>query len=592
MCKKINIKRIILVIVFAFTSLFSAYISTSALTLTETQLAPGITYSKTTKSINKKNVNLFIARMDLAVPGVSINALVDAPINGSQTVMSFAKQYDNFSAINASFCSWELTGFEVRGPIVQSYKLLESSSNFNVTSNVYACIYKKKGTVPKISYLHPYLYLRRADGKTAKVESYNTDFQGQSTLALFDRNFSSSSIGNSTFGGICELVVTNGIMTELRYGLAKTTIPTNGFVVSSTGSGATLLSQIYKNGVALKFDALANGTPTPATIPAGTSPAPVVRLTDFEYCVPGGAVVLNNGIIPTTFSHVSYGSASDLQPRSCVGISKDGKQVFFVVADGRSTTSAGMSLTSLGNFMKELGAWSAMNLDGGASSTLVTKGGGGYFYTKNVPSERDKNGNATRSIPVALGANYIVPTPSPIPTSSPVPTPTPTPSPVPTPTKVPTPTPKPTVKPTPPKITISNYIKTYTNKSFTVTAKTDKGKLNASSHTFIANDSFTFIAKASDGSFSRKTVVIKNIDKTLPVIHVIGFEEKKILNDSEAKGSVRIVIREANLMSKTIKKNGKTISWPKTNKLQIKGKYVITAVDKASNKRIFSFTIS
>lgn len=70
-------------------------------------------------------------------------------------------------------------------------------------------------------------------------------------------------------------------------------------------------------------------------------------------------------------------------PRSAVGVSRNGKTVYLVVADGRQGFSRGMTLYELGRFMLELGADDAINLDGGGSSTMFVANAGGVV---NAPS--------------------------------------------------------------------------------------------------------------------------------------------------------------------------------------------------------------
>jgi exopolysaccharide biosynthesis protein len=58
-------------------------------------------------------------------------------------------------------------------------------------------------------------------------------------------------------------------------------------------------------------------------------------------------------------------------PRTAVGITKDRKTMFFVVADGRRTGVPGLTLPQLATFMaKELHACAAVNLDGGGSAAM------------------------------------------------------------------------------------------------------------------------------------------------------------------------------------------------------------------------------
>ena len=59
------------------------------------------------------------------------------------------------------------------------------------------------------------------------------------------------------------------------------------------------------------------------------------------------------------------------QPRTAVGVDKEGTTVYFVVADGRRTGVPGLTLAELAQFMTdELGACSGVNLDGGGSSAM------------------------------------------------------------------------------------------------------------------------------------------------------------------------------------------------------------------------------
>jgi len=68
-------------------------------------------------------------------------------------------------------------------------------------------------------------------------------------------------------------------------------------------------------------------------------------------------------------------------PRTGIGLTADGR-IVLVVVDGRQNGAAGMTLPQFAAFMLQLGVESAMNLDGGGSSTMVIKGG-----VANSPSD-------------------------------------------------------------------------------------------------------------------------------------------------------------------------------------------------------------
>ena len=71
-------------------------------------------------------------------------------------------------------------------------------------------------------------------------------------------------------------------------------------------------------------------------------------------------------------------------PRTAVGFNEAHTKMWLVVVDGRSSSSAGVSLNELGQLMKGLGAHRALNLDGGGSSTMYIKAQGGV---QNSPSD-------------------------------------------------------------------------------------------------------------------------------------------------------------------------------------------------------------
>ena len=126
---------------------------------------------------------------------------------------------------------------------------------------------------------------------------------------------------------------------------------------------------------------------------------PVCRArSEFPTLVPGsllqaGPLLVRDGIAlgsdadPEGFSSTGAEFESDITeeplPRAAIAVSDDA--ILGVCVDGRVPGDAGMLLTELAQLLVELGASSALNLDGGSSSTLVTAG-----TLRNVP--RDDQG--------------------------------------------------------------------------------------------------------------------------------------------------------------------------------------------------------
>lgn len=125
--------------------------------------------------------------------------------------------------------------------------------------------------------------------------------------------------------------------------------------------------------------------------------AEIASTVEIEEAFGGSSQVLRGGEIPFIEEH----DLSDVHPRTAVGCSPDGTTVWFMVVDGRRYTwSNGMYLEDLGAVFKALGCQSAINLDGGGSSTFVVRTQPGHedpdrFTVMNWPND---NGGQERPL--------------------------------------------------------------------------------------------------------------------------------------------------------------------------------------------------
>ena len=85
----------------------------------------------------------------------------------------------------------------------------------------------------------------------------------------------------------------------------------------------------------------------------------------------GPALIENYDIAVNTNDEVGKAMASN--PRTAIAITEDGHYLF-VVSDGRTNESEGLSLYELASFLKTLNVKIAYNLDGGGSSTMYFNG--------------------------------------------------------------------------------------------------------------------------------------------------------------------------------------------------------------------------
>ncbi|MCH5720533.1 phosphodiester glycosidase family protein [Niabella hibiscisoli] len=123
-----------------------------------------------------------------------------------------------------------------------------------------------------------------------------------------------------------------------------------------------------------------------AAVVVGENGVPQIRkwdgLVNWEEWLKEPDVMLNGPLLifnrqDETLDSMSFNTAR--HPRTCMGITKKG-HVIMLVVDGRSANSQGLNLFELTKVMRWLGCVSAINFDGGGSSTLWIKEKGVVNY--------------------------------------------------------------------------------------------------------------------------------------------------------------------------------------------------------------------
>ena len=100
--------------------------------------------------------------------------------------------------------------------------------------------------------------------------------------------------------------------------------------------------------------------------------SPALLIGGWPRILQDGRIVASDA--PTVEGTISR-NAEMRHPRTSIGFSRDSSTLYLLTVDGRSENSGGMTLVELATMMRKLGAWQAMNFDGGGSTTMVIDGG-------------------------------------------------------------------------------------------------------------------------------------------------------------------------------------------------------------------------
>ena len=134
--------------------------------------------------------------------------------------------------------------------------------------------------------------------------------------------------------------------------LTAAAIPENGFVISAPKS---------------KVEGILNDKRIRLEIK--TNP----EWKEVKHIISGGPYLIKDGEIYVDATAQKLNSISGRNPRTAIGYTSD-NNIIIVTADGRESSSVGLTLMELARYMKQIGCANAMNLDGGSSTVMYGAG--------------------------------------------------------------------------------------------------------------------------------------------------------------------------------------------------------------------------
>ncbi len=178
-------------------------------------------------------------------------------------------------------------------------------------------------------------------------------------------------------GDVLEVVVQDGIITEFRRGMEPCLIPQNGCVLVVSEGSTMFFANNFNVGDEIRFDWYI----TPS-------------LDDFDTAFGAGSMLVYEGQDVGKVGDYTH-TVAGFNPRSAMGIDKDGKTLYLVAVDGRQAISRGMRMSHLAELLIELGCYTAVNLDGGGSTRMLASTLWDFeMHPVNNPSENRKVINA------------------------------------------------------------------------------------------------------------------------------------------------------------------------------------------------------
>lgn len=166
--------------------------------------------------------------------------------------------------------------------------------------------------------------------------------------------------------------------------------------IGSGGASADTLLQglVVSNGAQVSgqaIDPFEAGTAVVAFGPGNRvtiqAPSGLLPLDNIQTAVAGTGIVVLNGVNNGAAQNPRYADPFGAAARTLLGVSQDGRTLYLLTIDGKAGDSGGLTVTGAADVMLCLGGWTAVNLDGGGSTSMVRADGAGGFVVLNKPSD-------------------------------------------------------------------------------------------------------------------------------------------------------------------------------------------------------------
>lgn len=333
-----------------------------------------------TRLTDKGWLSINVIEVDLNDKNTSLGVLTSS--NGLQTFQNVKTMITNsnknvVAAINADFFNGKTQKGNIIGMTIEDGEVLTSTYYENEVKDVLASFTIDDDNNVLFDYFTNKITLtNNSNDEVISISEINKWSSNYEYPVLYTSKWGEKSLGSTSDLVLTELVVEKGKVKEVRYNEEPVTIPEDGYVICALGNVADVMAKSFKvgNKVSLDIDM-------------------EFDIDKIKLAVSGGTLLVKDGEV-AKFTHVIYGS----NPRTAVGVSKDGETFYLITVDGRQTKSIGLTQTELAEFLVEKGIYTAMNLDGGGSTTMVVRQLGDESYTvQNSPSDK-----ALRNVPNAI----------------------------------------------------------------------------------------------------------------------------------------------------------------------------------------------
>ncbi len=348
---------------FAYTKLYESRESEN--------VVKGVTYDKGFIYTTEGNVDYSVLKIDLTNPNLSVKPIesVKEP-SLKETVQELVKSNGAVAGVNSAYFGLNGNYSASFGAVVRDGELISVGTDKNVSKNEFASFLVDENGESFMEYIKTELEFLNDGESNISFASINKITEMKYPI-YFDRNVSDSTrVLDARFKGLTKVVVEDGEITYVSLRGEIVDVPEDGYIIVLPESTSDETIAKFEAGQSAEFNIISN-----------------IDFEKIETAISGGGIVLKDGVKPADLGE----NVTGRNPRTLLGIDKEGKTMILMCIDGKragSATSIGATLDEAIELMKAEGCVDVMSLDGGGSTTMAADfGAAGNVELVNNPAQ-------------------------------------------------------------------------------------------------------------------------------------------------------------------------------------------------------------
>ena len=318
---------------------------------TQETITRGVTYEKNSRMTTDGIQDIYVLTIDLTESTLELKEVESKTEYGlKETVQKMLTDNGAIAGVNSDFFGMAGTYSAGFGPVVRDGELVSAGTSINQDKNQYGTYVKDKNGNSIFTYFKTTVKFSNS-AKTIDLASINK-VTSMVFPILFNREAATSTADlDKRFDNLVKFVVQNNTITYVSQKGETVEVPENGYLIVMSGDYYTNAASVFKVG-------------DPVTLQVSST----IDFDQIDTAFGGGGLLLLDGQEAPATDIVAAGR----QPRTAFGVSQDGTKAIMMVVDGRGD-SIGATHSEMAALMKEYGAYEALHLDGGGSSTMVVQ---------------------------------------------------------------------------------------------------------------------------------------------------------------------------------------------------------------------------